>query len=61
MSFSFYIFSFWLIQEPGLPWQPSINEENEFLRMQAIQNQAEMDTLHKNLELCLEEKEKLER
>ncbi|XP_015873167.3 kinesin-like protein KIN-12E [Ziziphus jujuba] len=48
-------------KEPGLPWQPSINEENEFLRMQAIQNQAEMDSLSKNLELCLEEKEKLER
>ncbi|EXB39677.1 Kinesin-like protein KIF15 [Morus notabilis] len=48
-------------KEPGLPWQSSINEENEFLRMEAIQNQAEMDTLRKNLELCLEQKETLER
>ncbi|KAL5574549.1 hypothetical protein UlMin_016248 [Ulmus minor] len=48
-------------KESGLPWQPSINEENEFLRMQAIQNQAEMDSLRKNLERCLDEKEKLER
>ncbi|KAF3439497.1 hypothetical protein FNV43_RR17775 [Rhamnella rubrinervis] len=50
-----------ITQDTGLPWQPSINEENEFLRMQAIQNQAEMDAVHKRLELCLEEKEKLER
>ncbi|POO01404.1 Kinesin-like protein [Trema orientale] len=48
-------------KEPGLPLQSSISEENEFLRMQAIQNQAEMDALKKKLEFCLEEKEKLER
>ncbi|XP_057956385.1 kinesin-like protein KIN-12E [Malania oleifera] len=47
--------------QPASPWHSTINEENEFLRMQAIQNQAEMDTLHKKLNLCLEEKEKLER
>ncbi|KAK2640883.1 hypothetical protein Ddye_022646 [Dipteronia dyeriana] len=48
-------------QELGSPWQSSIKEENEFLRMQAIHNQAEMETLQKQLEFCLEEKEKLER
>jgi hypothetical protein len=31
------------------------------LLMQAIQNQSEIDTLHKNLEVCLEEKGNLER
>ncbi|PQQ14034.1 kinesin-like protein KIN-12E [Prunus yedoensis var. nudiflora] len=31
-------------QEQASPWQSSIKEENEFLRMQAIQNQSEMDT-----------------
>ncbi|KAJ7948121.1 Kinesin-like protein [Quillaja saponaria] len=48
-------------QEPKTPWQSSIQEENEFLRGQAIQNQAEMVTLRKKLEFCLDEKEKLER
>ncbi|XP_048234515.1 kinesin-like protein KIN-12E isoform X2 [Ricinus communis] len=48
-------------QEAGTPWRSSINEENEFLRMQAIQNQAEIDTLHKQLGFCFEEKEKLQR
>ncbi|KAJ9189117.1 hypothetical protein P3X46_000448 [Hevea brasiliensis] len=48
-------------QEPRAPWCSSINEENEFLRMQAIQNKAEIDTLHKQLGFCLEEKETLER
>ncbi|KAF2322403.1 hypothetical protein GH714_013865 [Hevea brasiliensis] len=48
-------------KEPGTPWRSSINEENEFLRMQAIQNKAEIDTLHEKLGFCLEEKEKLER
>ncbi|XP_062082504.1 kinesin-like protein KIN-12E [Humulus lupulus] len=48
-------------KEPELPWQSSISEENEFLRMQAIQNQAEMDTLTKKLQSFLEEKEDLER
>lgn len=48
-------------EELSSPWRTSINEENEFLRMQAIQNQAEMDALHKKLNTCLEEKEKLER
>ncbi|KAF2299875.1 hypothetical protein GH714_005371 [Hevea brasiliensis] len=41
-------------QEPRAPWCSSINEENEFLRMQAIQNKAEIDTLHKQLGFCLE-------
>ncbi|KAI4334146.1 hypothetical protein L6164_018872 [Bauhinia variegata] len=48
-------------QEPKSPWQTSVNEENEFLRSQAIQNQEEMDIIRKKLEVCLEEKEKLER
>ncbi|KAH9699329.1 kinesin-like protein KIN-12E [Citrus sinensis] len=48
-------------KEPGSPWRTSVNEENEFLRMQAIHNQAEMETLRKQLEFSLEEKEKLER
>ncbi|KAF7823159.1 kinesin-like protein KIN-12E [Senna tora] len=47
--------------EPKSAWQSSISEENEFLRMQAIHNQAEMDSICKKLEVCLEEKEKLER
>ncbi|KAJ6346378.1 hypothetical protein OIU78_008923 [Salix suchowensis] len=49
------------IQEPRSPRQSSINEENEFLRIQAIQNQAEIDLLHKQLEFCFEEKDRLER
>ncbi|KAM1807369.1 hypothetical protein ACFX11_030396 [Malus domestica] len=48
-------------QEQASPWQSSIKEENEFLRMQAIHNQSEIDTLQKKLDLCLEEKENLER
>ncbi|XP_062015914.1 kinesin-like protein KIN-12E [Rosa rugosa] len=48
-------------QEKAFHWQSSINEENEFLRMQAIQNQSEIDTLHRQLEVCLEEKGNLER
>ncbi|XP_040993011.1 kinesin-like protein KIN-12E [Juglans microcarpa x Juglans regia] len=48
-------------QEGGSARRSSISEENEFLRMQAIHNQAEMDTLHKELEFCIEEKEKMER
>ncbi|KAJ6739420.1 KINESIN FAMILY MEMBER 1A [Salix koriyanagi] len=48
-------------QEPRTPCQSSINEENEFLRIQVIQNQAEIDLLHKKLEFCFEEKERLER
>ncbi|XP_011043874.1 PREDICTED: phragmoplast orienting kinesin 2 isoform X2 [Populus euphratica] len=49
------------IQEPRSPCQSSINEENEFLRIQTIQNQAEIDLLHKQLEFCFEEKDRLER
>ncbi|MED6165931.1 hypothetical protein PIB30_104332 [Stylosanthes scabra] len=48
-------------QDPKSRWQSSLREENEFLRIQAIQNQAEMDTIRKKLEVCLQEKEKLER
>ncbi|KAM7259936.1 hypothetical protein ACFE04_015677 [Oxalis oulophora] len=48
-------------QKPKSPRRSSINVENDFLRTQAIQNQAEMDTLHKRLEFCIEEKVKLER
>ncbi|XP_073143760.1 kinesin-like protein KIN-12E [Henckelia pumila] len=48
-------------QESASPWRSSINEENEFLRIQAIQNQSELDSLRKKLDLCADEKEKLER
>ncbi|KAF5188619.1 Kinesin-like protein kin-12e [Thalictrum thalictroides] len=44
-------------------WRSSIKEENEFLRMQAIQNQSEMETLRRKLksyESEIGEKEKLE-
>ncbi|KAL6894094.1 hypothetical protein ACP4OV_008192 [Aristida adscensionis] len=37
------------------------DEENEFLRLQAIQNQKEIEQLRKNLASCLGAKEKLER
>lgn len=47
--------------QPASPWRTSINEENEFLRVQAIQNQAELDALHRKLVFCVDEKEKLER
>ncbi|KAH8510306.1 hypothetical protein H0E87_008019 [Populus deltoides] len=50
-----------LSQEPRSPCQSSIKEENEFLRIQVIQNQAEIDLLHKKLGFCFEEKERLER
>ncbi|CDP15586.1 unnamed protein product [Coffea canephora] len=43
------------------PWRTSINEENEFLRMQAIQNQSELNCLQKKLDCCVDEKEKLQR
>ncbi|KAI9073345.1 hypothetical protein K1719_044686 [Acacia pycnantha] len=46
---------------PKSPLQSSIREENEFLKMQAIQRQDEMDSMRKKLEVCLEEKAKLER
>ncbi|KAI3419048.1 Kinesin motor domain-containing protein [Psidium guajava] len=48
-------------KEGGSPWHASVNDENEFLRLQVIQNQAELEALHKKLNFCLEEKEKLER
>lgn len=37
------------------------DEENEFLRLQAIQNQREIESLRKKLTFCLEAKENLER
>ncbi|MQM03239.1 hypothetical protein Taro_036014 [Colocasia esculenta] len=49
------------IQDLSLSWDSSINEENEFLHLQAIQNQREVEALRKNLNFCLEAKEKLER
>ncbi|WZY99062.1 hypothetical protein YC2023_071391 [Brassica napus] len=39
----------------------SIQDENEFLRMQAIQNRAEMESLQKSLSFSIDEKERLER
>ncbi|XP_008789959.2 kinesin-like protein KIN-12G [Phoenix dactylifera] len=48
-------------QDLSLSWDSSTNEENEFLRLQAIQNQKEIEALRKNLSFCLEAKEKLER
>ncbi|KAL1831052.1 hypothetical protein ACET3Z_000703 [Daucus carota] len=48
-------------KEPTSPWKAGVNEENEFLRMQAIQNQSEMDSLRKKLNSCIGEKDKLER
>ncbi|KAI3461227.1 hypothetical protein Pfo_017890 [Paulownia fortunei] len=48
-------------QEAASPWRISMNEENEFLCMQAIQNQSELDSLRKKLDFIVDEKEKLER
>ncbi|WCJ40214.1 P-loop containing nucleoside triphosphate hydrolases superfamily protein [Euphorbia peplus] len=48
-------------KDATMPWNSLINEENEFLRMQAIQNQSEIDTLQKQLNFCLQENEKLEK
>ncbi|KAL0789892.1 hypothetical protein Bca101_006138 [Brassica carinata] len=39
----------------------SIQDENEFLRMQAIQNRAEMESLQKSLSFSIDEKERLEK
>ncbi|XP_016547589.1 kinesin-like protein KIN-12E isoform X2 [Capsicum annuum] len=50
-----------LTSSQASPWRTSINEENEFLRVQAIQNQAELDALHRKIVFCVDEKEKLER
>ncbi|KAG8098161.1 hypothetical protein GUJ93_ZPchr0013g37896 [Zizania palustris] len=41
--------------------ESAANEEMEFLRLQAIQNEREIESLRKNLSFCLESKEKLER
>ncbi|KAK7375206.1 hypothetical protein VNO78_35899 [Psophocarpus tetragonolobus] len=46
---------------PKSRWQSLLREENEFLKIQAIQNQAEMDTIRKKLEVCLDEKENIKR
>ncbi|KAL6563702.1 hypothetical protein OROGR_002661 [Orobanche gracilis] len=48
-------------QESASPLRTSTNEENEFLCMQAIQNQSELDSLRKRLDFIIDEKEKLER
>ncbi|KAL3828638.1 hypothetical protein ACJIZ3_017440 [Penstemon smallii] len=48
-------------QESASPWRTSMNEENEFLRMQAIQHQSELDSLRKKLDFYVEEKGMLER
>uniref|UniRef100_A0A3Q7JQ73 Kinesin motor domain-containing protein n=1 Tax=Solanum lycopersicum TaxID=4081 RepID=A0A3Q7JQ73_SOLLC len=50
-----------LTSSQASPWRTSINEENEFLRVQAIQNQSELDALHRQLVFCVGEKDKLER
>ncbi|WOK95613.1 hypothetical protein Cni_G04320 [Canna indica] len=50
-----------LIQNLSSSWDAFGNEENEFLRLQAIQNQREIEALRRNLSSCLEAKEKLER
>ncbi|KAL0914689.1 hypothetical protein M5K25_015057 [Dendrobium thyrsiflorum] len=47
--------------EPLFSWDSSVNEENEFLHLEAIQNQREAEALRKNLTVCLEAKENLER
>ncbi|XP_015690068.2 kinesin-like protein KIN-12G [Oryza brachyantha] len=41
--------------------ESTADEEMEFLRLQAIQNEREIESLRKNLSFCLESKEKLER
>ncbi|RLN41104.1 phragmoplast orienting kinesin 2-like [Panicum miliaceum] len=41
--------------------ESSGDEENEFLRLQAIQNEREIDSLRKKLTFCVEAKENLER
>ncbi|CAH9070693.1 unnamed protein product [Cuscuta europaea] len=48
-------------QKPAQPMHTAVDEENEFLRLQAIYNQSELDALRKKLDICVEEKEKLER
>ncbi|XP_074585847.1 kinesin-like protein KIN-12G [Curcuma longa] len=42
-------------------WEAFGSEETEFLHLQAIQNQREIEALRKNLSISLETKEKLER
>ncbi|XP_031100567.1 kinesin-like protein KIN-12E [Ipomoea triloba] len=48
-------------QKPATPMHTVADEENEFLRLQAIYIQSELDALRKKLDVCVEEKEKLER
>ncbi|KAK9734649.1 hypothetical protein RND81_04G154700 [Saponaria officinalis] len=50
-----------LDKESASPSLSSIKAENEFLRVQAIQHQAEINSLRKKYDSVLEEKEKLER
>ncbi|KAK8957790.1 Kinesin-like protein KIN12B [Platanthera zijinensis] len=46
---------------PLFSWDSSVNEENELLRLEAIQNRREAESLQKNMKVCLEAKEMLER
>ncbi|XP_068651020.1 kinesin-like protein KIN-12E [Aristolochia californica] len=48
-------------EEPSASWGTFGNEEIEFLRVEAIQNEKEITALRQNLSFCLEAKEKLER
>ncbi|RID58600.1 hypothetical protein BRARA_F01890 [Brassica rapa] len=52
---------FYSNQNQELKKLSSIQDENEFLRMQAIQNRAEMESLQKSLSFSIDEKERLER
>ncbi|KAL1544018.1 P-loop containing nucleoside triphosphate hydrolases superfamily protein [Salvia divinorum] len=49
------------IQESASPRRMSMSEENEFLRMRAIQNQSEIHGFHQKIDFLVDEKEKLER
>ncbi|KAK8963963.1 Kinesin-like protein KIN12B [Platanthera guangdongensis] len=49
------------VEDHPLSWDSSVNEENEFLRLEAIQNRREAESLQKNMKVCLEAKEMLER
>ncbi|KAL4200409.1 hypothetical protein AMTRI_Chr03g56360 [Amborella trichopoda] len=50
-----------LSQDPSPLDFSAVREENETLHMQVIHNQREVEALRKNLNFCLEAKEKLER
>ncbi|VFR02684.1 unnamed protein product [Cuscuta campestris] len=48
-------------QKPAPPTHTAVDEENEFLHLQAIYNQSELDVLRKKLDVSVEEKQNLER